>query len=451
MSENLVVPMIMSMVALVFVGYTRRRPVLAVFIMIAIVSLSDLFQIGTDGINLGVTIYLNDIADIVMLSAGALVLKRNRQRLPSDAMPCIALFGLSMLNFLRGIPTYGIKDAGNNIRENIHFVAPALAVMLIMPAIKLDSKCLARWIGWVGLVFGSVAILRWIGVLSIPGDESGDFREVERVLNANYAFVVAQAFLSALYLWLSERRNKWWGAVALPLAAITLALQHRSVWLAVAVGFVWLAFRTLRTSRKQWTILVSVISVCFISFLLIAPRVLDSAKGIFASNVEETEKEDSTWAWRVAGYQEATARILSDNPLAIIAGPPAGWAMNVFVVSSASTFIHSRYISTLANYGIVGLVTLLIWLGVIMKSLNWSSRLARDGLIQPLMSASFIEALLLAEIVYLAPYAGGIMQGASLGLIWVVAKQSGFTKGGGRPVSVRGTFEGQHITSTLES
>ena len=263
-----------------------------------------------------------------------------------------------------------------------------------------------------------------------PADASGTRRESPRrsaALPSDYAVVVGQAFIAALYIALVERGKKWlWWAGAGMFGVVTLALfQHRSVWVATAAGATWLALRTGRISVVRSLILAATATLGLYFAMLAYPSMLVSAGDLVTANLSETQTEHSSWAWRVQGYAEATDRVLASSPSDMLLGPPAGWAANSGA-SAASIHIHSRYVDTLAYYGIVGASVLLLWFAMLTIRTLQRSDLASKMQLRSHGSQALLQALLISELVYLVPYFGGILQGAVLGLLWVAATQEAF-------------------------
>lgn len=195
--------------------------------------------------------------------------------------------------------------------------------------------------------------------------------------------------------------------------------------MATAAGATWLALRTGRISVVRSLILAATatLSLCFA--MLAYPSMLVSAGDLVTANLSETQTEHSSWAWRVQGYAEATDRVLASSPSDMLLGPPAGWAANSGA-SAASIHIHSRYVDTLAYYGIVGACVLLLWFAMLTIRTLQRSDLASKMQLRSHGSQALLQALLISELVYLVPYFGGILQGAVLGLLWVAATQEAF-------------------------
>ncbi len=447
---------IIQLLALLAVGslllnLAWHRPGWVIFAAISIAILLELFQIGTDGLDIGFNLYVGDALSIVVLGTGFLALKRSGAKFPRDAVPCLAILALVALSVSRGVSLYGLKAAGNSARSMFSFVTPAVAIMLLQPIVRLDAGRVARWIVWAGLFLSAVALLRWGGVLPVPVDLAEDTREVTRVLGSDYGCLIGLAFIAAVYLALAARRSMWWWVGAGMLGGITFALQHRSVWVATAAGIAWLAFRTARQFRARWLALGAMATVGLCVIILAAPRVSQSTREIATTDVQEAESENSTLAWRVAGYAEASTRLVSGGPVDMLIGPPAGWAANLFVASAASTFIHSRYVGTLAYYGVLGLTVLLLWFGMLAKRVGWPSNAPLGSPACVYVQGTFVQALLIAELVYIVAYTGGILQGAVLGMIWVAAKQRNVFIGAERAASANRQFSRRSKAPTLAS
>jgi hypothetical protein len=376
-----------------------------------------------EGVNVGINLYFSDVAFAVELLICSLMLVRNRRGFPRDAVPALVLVITFVLSFLRGIGTYGFKEAGVSARGELFFILPVFAIMLLPRTSWLDAERLGRWLAWCGAFLSVVALLRWGHVLPDPSVLEGDLRDVSRSLNANYALVVGQGFIASTYFWIIRRDNPWWGVSSIGLGAVTVVLQHRSVWAAIALAVAWLTLRTFRQAAGRWIALGTIGIVALSVFVLTSPAGFRAVTGLLASDVEEAQSENSTWAWRVAGYQEATNGLLTMDKTDILLGQAAGWEDNTIGGTVASTHIHSEYVATLAGYGMVGAAALLIWLGVLAKRVGFPNSLLRMGTEGKQIGIPLIEALFVSEVVYFVAYSGGQLQGALLGLIWVVAIQ----------------------------
>jgi hypothetical protein len=398
-------------------------PGYVVFTAIVATAVLNLLEIGNAGIDIGVNLYADDVAIVIILITCCMVSLKHRKPLPRDILPCFLLLLFILQSFIRGVVTYGSKPAGNSVRNLLAFVTPAFVIMVLRPAFQLDVARLARWLRWAGYLLSVVAVCRWAGVLPTPGDVLERGREVTRVIQSDYAFVVGLAFLASVYGLLVARRGAWAWVGAAVLGSVTFALQHRSVWTATAAGLVWLAIKSApRVSPIKWLTIAATACILLGTIIFVAPQTADLADNIATVNARELQSKDSTWSWRVSGYESAVDRLLGSNVVDMYIGPPAGWAATSNE-SMASTHIHSRYVDTLAYYGIGGCTVLILWFGILVKRVWWVARSPREGVARNHAGAILLQAALLSELVYLIPYFGGILQGSILGLLWVAANQ----------------------------
>jgi hypothetical protein len=409
-----------------------HRPEWVILAAVSICAVMDLLQIAFYGLPLGilgVNLLIDTAMWMVLLGTSFVLLLQYRKSFPRDALPFFALMILFALSFSRGVSTFGKGAAEGGVNNLLTFVMPALAIMLVRPAFRLDAVRLAHWLTSAGLCLAAVALLRWADLLPTPVELHDNLREVFHTLTADYSIIVGQAFIAAIYLHLVGRRSAWYLAGAGILGVITFLLQQRGVWVATAAGLAWLALRTFRISTVRWLRLGAITGAALSLIMVMAPIALfESTSKIATINVHEAQKVDSTWAWRVEGYEEAIAQLLASGPLDILIGPPAGWAEGTHA-NVAVIYIHDRYIDTLANYGIVGFTVLLLWFGILTKRVCWPTTSPRGTPARDQAGAIFLEALLLSEMVYLIPWFGGPLQGAILGLIWVAAKQDDISIG----------------------
>lgn len=416
----------LAAVALLFAS-AWRWPGRVTLAVIATVFLVDCLALGQGGITVGsLNLYPDDAADAALAVVAAAALLRNHSAVSGEAILCVVLLLMAFLNFGRGVSPFGTKAAGNSARDLFTFTIPAVAIGVQRRVTSVNPPRLARWLMYAGYIFCAIAVLRWAGVLPMPAVDGDNLREVPRVLPADFAFVVTAAFIGSVYLQIGfpSKIRGWIGTATF--GGVILLLQHRSVWAATAAGLLWLGIRTAKSSALRWATLAAVVAMVITVAALATPVLRDKFTNLLVTNVEETEGSGSTWAWRVKGYEEAVDRLLDSNPTDMVIGPPAGWAASSNG-SFASIHIHSRYVITLAFYGIFGFVVQLFWfIGLAKRTSKISFPSSRER--QRNTGSVFVQALLLADLAYLVAYFGSMPQGALLGLILIVATQGSARK-----------------------
>lgn len=414
-----------------------RWPASTAFAIACAVVLLDCLNVGTNGLTLGgVNFYLDDLALAVLVMAALLVLVHYRRGIPRYAFPCLILLFVASADLFRGIATYGLRTAGNNSRDIFCFAIPPAAIMLVQPIIRFDSSRLIRSLTWIASALTLIAVMRWGAVLPMPAGLIDDFRDVVRAIPADYSMVIAMSFIALTYLQLTMRATVPGIVAAAAFGTVTVFLQHRSVWAATVAGLGLMFVRTSITAAPRWlTLLVFGAGVMTIT-ILSSNSIRKEAEQLITVNAQETRSDHSTVAWRVNGYEEALNRFTSGSVEDILIGGPAGWSDHTNTTASfASTHIHSRYVSVIAYYGIIGFTALVWWIALMLKSVfkarsGPGTTSGRTGVL--------LQVLLLSELVYLGPYSGGILIGGILGGIFAAAE---YPTGTATPLFRRRTSE----------
>lgn len=421
---------LLTLIALLVIGATllwEHTLQIALFAVVLAAVLDCLW--GWVGINVGIMLWADDVTCLVLLLAGAIVLLR-KGRLPgSSSSPALMIVAVLILNLVRGAIDFGLQPAGNSSRTLGYLIIPAVAWLMLQPEARVDSQRLARWLRTLGCMWTLFALCRWAGLLPMF-QAPGEFREVPRALSGEDAMLVGQSLLAAVYLQFFYGVTFWNTTLTVVLTAVTIALQHRSVWAATFVACLWLVASSLRSSQKRWLQLAA--ATCIgLTLAIIALSVttggIDRTVSLVKANLDETRQDNSTWNWRVRGFYEAMDRLFSGDAFEIMFGPPSGSlrfgaAELELGLSGASVLIHNRYVHTLAYYGAVGGMSLLMWLGAVaMKIGSWTGPGSGEGP-QTRLGAVFLQALLLSQLTYFVPYSGGLIQGNILALIWLAAE-----------------------------
>jgi hypothetical protein len=384
----------------------------------------DCLHVWDAGISLGVSIYSDDIACAAIICSAIIVAIRSRGISRNLCWPATILLGMAALNFLRGIILYGLKPAGNGARDLCFLVIPVVAFSSMRLKIGVSPSRITIWLGVASAMFAAIAVFRWIGVLPIPEGLAGDsFRDLDRVLSANEAIAISQGLIAIMAIQIIRGVRVAGILAAAAFGAILLALQHRSVWVATAAGGAWLVLRFQAHAGRE---LARITVVCLGGTLLGVLLLVASGKSgtllsLIGTNVAETQQSDSTWAWRVSGFSEATERTLTNGIIEAAIGPASGRDLSN-TASFASAHIHDRYIDVLAYYGVFGLAVFMWWLwaqGTSLRSIFVMAEKRREMMLEVVL----LESLLISEMVYFVPYFGGLRDGMLLGLLWVAAAQ----------------------------
>lgn len=369
-------------------------------LLLAEAGLVEMPQLKTD-----ISLYPHDFACALFAVAGLLRLMWTTP-LKTAHIVLVGLCGCFLFSLLRGINEFGLQPSGNESRATAYALCAAFYFMTFSydqaTCRRLIQLMLACACGLAGL-----AVFRWAAILTnfpVPANwaDVGGGKAI-RVLNASQALFMCQAAMLAAMIQFRARR--WFVCV---LALIVLVLQHRSVWIAGAIGAAWLYCRSSREARFNWRTAVpfaiaAVVVLCLI-VLITGNSFLDGLQ----DSVIETTRDHSTLAWRVAGWEELLTGHAQLGLDAWFFGQPFGAGFRRVIAGILSEQApHSYVVLVILRMGAAGAVMLF---GAYGMCLNRLHRGAAGGYV-PLL-----QAWLVTQIVYFAAYSPGMEQGALLGI-----------------------------------
>jgi hypothetical protein len=236
------------------------------------------------------------------------------------------------------------------------------------------------------------------------------------VLNAGQTFYLAQALLMAIYLRRRARSRRLWNAMAAILAVTIVLLQHRSVWVALAIAAAAVAWREGALRRLLlWTAALALIAGC--AMLPMAERFSRGntvAESIGASIAEPFDPEKSTFAWRIGVWQsyllEYAGAPVAGKIFGTGLGNPASYAVAAMEVEFSA---HNYFIYTLNRTGAAGLLALAAVYWTLLRRLR-GARGSWDYL--GLLFAATVSQLIYCTV-YSPSYDQGLLIGAVFGIV----------------------------------
>lgn len=312
----------------------------------------------------GVTLFLEDLVLVSMLLIVFLrALKTLRASL--EWMIVVSIFVLTIFAFARGMFMYGFEAAGSDVRRYVYYWGAVLyflsfkdirrPVQDYLKAVLVASLALVL-LAIFRLVVGTMGLEmanQWQAMARSPGGAN------IRVLNAEQTFMLGVAFFISLRHFMLGKGAGWQRTVFYILGPIIVLMQHRTIWILVGVGVLWLLFGDPRFRRRVWLgVIGAAVVFAAVSWLLFGPhtREIEASLRGSVTNVE-------SFAWRLEGWRQ----LLLDSPAAPstslerIFGKPfgAGYARYINGVR-VDVNPHNYYIQTVLRLGILGLVLLLV-------------------------------------------------------------------------------------------
>lgn len=387
----------------------------------------DTMSLGAPLLYVGLLLYTTDLP-MVLLAAAAAVRWIASPQVPRRH-PAWLLFALGFLAALAlGLMLHGTQ-AGVQARPEFNALAAA-SYALSFPIRREQLKSLLVALAWVAVVLALLSVYRWIVTfvpitsLLPPGDAYNIDTPV-RVVNSNIALLLAQVGLLGVFFFGSGLAPLVARIAAPGLLMATLALQHRSVWLAALVG-VCVSLLVARSSRTPWWQQILLIGVAAVA--VSAPLVLSSSLlGQVQTSATRAVQGQDTVIARFENWRATVSDWVREGPVAIAVGsPPGGDTTRVYKADTGKTVAigfgtHNNYVNMLTSRGLLGLTTW-VWLVGLALLVLWRARRAGG---EPAEAASMLFVLLCSQLAYYIAYDVDYVQAFILGtvLAWVFQHQ----------------------------
>jgi O-Antigen ligase len=358
----------------------------------------------------GIQVYVTDMVSGLLLGAAVARLLRLR-RFDRFHRWLVLLTIVLLLSLARGAAAFGAQSSIADFRQYLFFTGVALYFATFPLSISLNDRIGRIWLV-MAIPMMLLVTLRWLAVfagidLGVPAEKFGN-DAVIRVIDGPYNFFLAHAFVLTIPAWLRGEQARWLRWISVPLLLYVLALNRRTVWLAILVGVAVLMLRDRRLGRRA-VVLVLLGGVMTLVALV-------ALGGFEERNPPVVKSGPGNLSWRVEGWTElvgAWSQSLTDWAV----GQPFGSGFDRRVEGSETTsHPHNFYIETMIRTGVAGLLAILALTAGLLRAL-WRTPARDTGLLGP----GVIPALLAMQIVWFLTWVPGSEQGIVTGLAIAVA------------------------------
>lgn len=365
----------------------------------------------------GFNIFLEELVGLALMAATAarIAVRPGVRRQLGGALPFVATTALA---FVLGAFWYGIKPAGVEYQDLFGVCAALLYCASFPLASKQMHRLVTIWLAGA-CVLTALAWFRWTAdalQLSIAGQWAVNNGEnYWRVLNAGQAFYLGESLLILLYLRRHAKNAGWLSVLAWILAVTVLVLQHRSVYVAVAIGWAVMAWREGAFPRLPRTIAIA--AALFLLVYAVKPEWItgeNRLKDALLRSVEEPFASDrSTFGWRVNMWQAYLLEYASLPPVQKFVGTglgnPAIYSINGGDVQAGA---HNLFVFLLNRAGIFGLAGFVACYSILLRRVRGTGG-CWDYL-------GMLLTLAVCQLIYCAVYSisydQGLLAGAALGI-----------------------------------
>lgn len=398
--------LIVGLLGLTFLDLLVRRPVPAAAVVLWLIVLTALLPGSVMSIELGgFRVSLSDLG--LSFVAFAAILRLLRTRGTSPAQRVLIFLGLlTVVSLLLGVVSQGADAAVNEFRSYLSFLGPALYFSTVAGNRDTRSGILRAWFG-AGVGIAVVVVLRWAGqIAGIPlGVFEAAYDAVIRVLDGPQTMFVATCAMVLVLPGLepgATRFNKQ-RYLGIALLLMTIVLNRRTVWLALAVALLALLLQDRRIGRR----VTMVATAGLILFVAILP-VFSSGDSDRA--IAQSVTDAGTLTWRLEGWSDLLESGPDEAGHYVIGQPFGSGYLRTVDGRDLETNPHSFYLQTFLRTGLVGVGALVLLLGMTFMRLVQKS--SEEG---PL-SANHLLLLLVMQAVWFLTWPPGAEQGIVLGL-----------------------------------
>lgn len=407
----------LSIPALVVLLYSRFAVGL---VMIVGMFLVDWLFMGSGAINIGFTFYYTDfvLGLVAFVAVIRLVVARD---FPLRHQGWLLFSVVFCMNLMIGLATHG-STAGVQARPDFYFLAATLYAM----SFPMDAQRLRHVfnaLSWAAFILVILTVYRWVVYYMpitdlLPEDGVYNVDGPMRVIVSSCALVIADVFVAGLFFSGVARGftlAKYMGPI---LFGVTLALQHRSVWLAAMAGVLMrlmLGRSKSGSATSQLLLLGGIIAVTAMPMLL-SDKLSGVTEEVGMSANRALNGESTTGArWN---NWKATIDLWEHAGIkTVLLGHNYGADTTRVVENGASGFIkithaaHNFYVETLTSFGVLGLLAFLSAIWYVVRGLYRIHRDGRGG-----VEAEVLLVLMAMQLAYYVAYGSDYLQSILFGV-----------------------------------
>jgi hypothetical protein len=382
--------------------------------------LAEVLYMGLGALNFGFSLFFTDIT-LGLVGFAAVIRALVVKEFPLRHRAWLLFCAVFCVNLMIGLATYG-STAGVQARPSFYVIVSVLYVM----SFPMDGPRLRQVfnaLSWTGIILVILTVYRWVvyylPITSLLPDEgSYNIDGPMRVIASSSALVIAEVLVAGL-LYSGVARGfaiaKYLGAV---LFGVTLALQHRSVWLAALAGVL---MRLMLGRSKSGSLASQMLLLAGIVFVTALPMLFsDKMSGVseqVGKSADRVLKGESTTGARLDNWKATIDLWAHAGIKTILLGHSFGADTTRYVDNGASGSLkinfaaHNLYVETLTSFGAIGLLAFLAANWYVVGGLYRIHRDGRGG-----VEAEVLLVLMVMQLAYYVAYGANFLQSVLFGV-----------------------------------
>lgn len=397
--------------ALVVLMYSRFA---AGLVIIFGMYLIDVLLMGSGGLHVGMMLYYTDIA-LGLVASAVLLRLMFAQDFPLRHRGWILFFAIFCVNLIIGLAIHG-SSAGVQARPSFYYIAAGLYAMSF-PMDERRLRLVFNAFSFIAFIFACLSAYRWVvyylpitsllpqgGVYNIDGPI--------RVIYSSSSLVIAQVLVVGMFFAAVARGFTIAKYLAPVLFGVTLALQHRSVWLAALAGVLvfFILMRSKSGSMASQLLLLAGIVVVTATPMLLSDKMSGVAQQVSMSANRALQGESTTGA-RWNNWKATLEQWSHGGVKTVLIGNNYGGDTTRIVENGNSGSVkityaaHNLYVETLTNFGVFGLLAFLAANWYVLAGLY---RIHRDG--GGSAETDVLLVLMVMQLTYYVAYGADYLQ-----------------------------------------
>lgn len=389
--------------------------------LIATTFVVDAMFMGQGGLPLGINLFIADLG-LIPIAGIAILRMLVAKDFPLRHSAWLLFCALVVASLVAGLMANG-SAAGVQARPYFYFIATGLYAM----SFPMDDRRVRQALTTLVTVAILLLVLtgyRWIVYYTpmpdlLPAGGTYNIDGPIRVIKSNETLVLAEVLICGIFFTAASRSLRFAQLLLPVLCGFVIALQHRSVWLAVLIAIL-VRFLIVRSrnasSTRQFVMLLAIAGFTAIP-MVASDRLAGVAQQVEMSTQRALQGADTTGE-RLNNWKAVVRQWYEGGPKSIGIGMGFGtdnsrYVENVgsFGVHKAAYFAHNMYVQTLFNTGVLGLAALLTAFAYVLRGLYRLNRSGETGI-----ETQVLMVLIAMQVAYYVPYGTDYLQSLVFGV-----------------------------------
>lgn len=345
----------------------------------------------------------------VVLIASTLVYVLGRAQPKIDRNLKLAIDGLIVLlvvSVLKGIVQVGLASSLNESRAWIYIISISAWTVVFLKSdpnaiVWLRKGVLVTAAGITMVALLNVALNGFGGASTSSVSASGVVLEAGRPISSGQAMILAIAAILCIWCW-SRLGNRSYFIGFLGFTVVVVLAQHRSVWIALAIGVVLsLLFLLKGQAAAVVGALVLIIGTALVSLVIFSDSRI--AAILFESAADSRTYDGRVYDWQIligASFDSGLHTVLTGFPFG------SGWTRYREDGLRIGYIPHNWYVATYLRAGAFGLL-FMVFVGAVLIQRGWKNRFTTPALAIAAMLVAYCWSYNLQW--YLAPALGWLV------------------------------------------